>query len=141
MREFTAELTVDPGNGNASYELANLEADQGNFDAARKQYGQVLERFPDFEEALVGLAGVYLQTRMEAQAVPLLEHATHLQPDDEVAWYRLARAARVTGDKDGQAKALAEFRRIHQATPGNQRAASAKDDVTPQKLDADAEPQ
>jgi|HubBroStandDraft_5_1064220.scaffolds.fasta_scaffold03716_2 tetratricopeptide (TPR) repeat protein len=138
IREFTAELAIDPGNGNAGYELANLDADQGNFDAARKQYQQVLERFPDFEEALVGLAGVDLQNQMSSDAVPLLEHATRLRPEDEVAWYRLARAARISGDKEGQTKALAEFRKIHQATPGNLRAPSAMDEVTPQKLDTEA---
>jgi tetratricopeptide (TPR) repeat protein len=135
VREFNAELAVDPGNGNSAYELANLEADRGNFDAARKGYQGVLERFPDFEEALVGLAGIDLQNRAPQQAVPLLERATRLRPEDEVAWYRLARADRATGNKEGQAKALAAFRRIHSATPGTLRPASAGA-VTPQKLDA-----
>ncbi|MGB6745606.1 MAG: tetratricopeptide repeat protein [Terracidiphilus sp.] len=138
MREFTAELATDPGNGNSGYERANLQADLGNLDAARKQYEQVLQRFPDFEEALVGLAGVYLESQAAQQAVPLLERATRLRPDDEVAWYRLARADRAAGDKEGQAKALAAFRRIHSVTPATLRPPSATDEVTPQKLDAAA---
>jgi tetratricopeptide (TPR) repeat protein len=138
MREFAAELAIDPGNGNSGYELANLQADLGNLDAARTQYEQVLERFPDFEEALVGLAGVDLEGQAAQQAVPLLEHATRLRPDDEVAWYRLARADRAAGDKEGQAKALAAFRRIHSVTPATLRPPGATDEVTPQKLDAAA---
>jgi tetratricopeptide (TPR) repeat protein len=137
VREFNAELTVDPSNGNSAYELANLDADRGNFDAARKEYQQVLDRFPDFEEALVGLAGIDLQNQAPQQAVPLLEHATRLRPDDEVAWYRLARADRAAGNKEGQAKALAAFRRIHSATQAAPRPAGA-DAVTQQKLDASA---
>ncbi len=137
-REFGAELTVDPGNGNAGYELANLEADLGNADAARKQYQQVLEHFPDFEEALVGLAGLDLLSQAPQQAIPLLVHATRLRPDDEVAWYRLARADRATGDSAGAAKALAAFRKIHSVTPSTLRPSSAEDELTPQKLDAQA---
>jgi tetratricopeptide (TPR) repeat protein len=137
VREFNAELTVDPSNGNSAYELANLDADRGNFDAARKEYQQVLERFPDFEEALVGLAGIDLQNQAPQQAVPLLEHATRLRPDDEVAWYRLARADLAAGNKEGQVKALAAFRRIHSATPAAPRPAGT-DAVTQQKLDAGA---
>ena len=138
MREFTAELAVDPGNGNAGYELANIESDRGDIDAARKQYRQVLEHFPDFEEALVGLAGLELQNQTPQQAIPLLEHATRLRPGDEVAWYRLARADRVSGDSAGAAKALAAFRKIHNTTPSTLRPPDAADELTPQKLDAEA---
>lgn len=138
VREFTAELETDPGNGNAGYELANLEADRGSADAAHKQYEQVLLRFPDFEEALVGLAGLELQSAKPQQAIPLLEHATRLRPDDEVAWYRLARADRAAGDNVGAAKALAAFRKIHSVTPATLRPSGAADELSPQKLDAEA---
>ncbi len=137
IREFTAELAIDPGNGNAAYELAHIESDLGNLDAARKQYRQVIERFPDFEEALVGLAGIDIATEAPQQAVPLLERATHLRPDDEVAWYRLALADRATGDREGQAKALDAFRKLHRVTPPTLRPPD-EDAVTPQKLDAAA---
>jgi tetratricopeptide (TPR) repeat protein len=138
VHEFAAELAVDPANGNAGYELANLDADIGNVDAARKQYQQVLERFPDFEEALAGLAGLDLQSQAPGQAIPLLERATRLRPEDEVAWYRLVRADRATGDSAGAAKALAVFRRIHNTTPATLRLSSGTDELTPQKLDAEA---
>jgi tetratricopeptide (TPR) repeat protein len=138
VREFAAELGVDPGNGNAGYELANLEADLGKFEDARTLFQQVLARFPDFEEALVGLAGLELAGQTPQQAIPLLQHATHLRPDDEVAWYRLARADRAAGDSAGAAKALASFRRIHRTTPATLRSSSGTDELTPQKLDADA---
>ncbi len=52
VREFSAELKVDPGNGNAAYELAFLEAEAGNLQQAGQQYESALQRYPDFEEAL-----------------------------------------------------------------------------------------
>ena len=93
IREFRAELSLDPGNGNAAYEIANQEALAGNFDQAKVDYEQVVNRYPDFEEALVGLAGVHLESGKPAEAVPLLESATKLRPEDQVAWYRLAQAS------------------------------------------------
>ncbi len=140
LREFAAELDLDPGNGNAGYELANLYADMGNLEQARTQFEQVLARFPDFEEALVGLGGVDLESRKPEAAAALLERATRLKPDDEVAWYRLAQAERAAGNKTAQLKALAAFKKLHSSTPVTLRKPNAGDEVTPQQLDPNANP-
>jgi len=140
VREFSAELKVDPGNGNAAYELAFLEAEAGDLQQAGQQYESALQRYPDFEEALVGLASVDLANQKADQAVPLLERATRLRPDDEVAWWRLAQADRVIGNSEGQQKALATFRKIHEVTSGSLPNPGATDDVTPQHIDPNANP-
>jgi predicted Zn-dependent protease len=138
IREFSAELAHDPESGNAGYELANLHAADGNRDDAITQFQAVLQRYPDFEEALVGLGGVYLEIQKPAEAIPLLERATRSRPGDEVAWYRLAQADRATGNKQEQAKALEAFTRLHSSTPGTLRKPNADDEVTPQQLGSDA---
>jgi predicted Zn-dependent protease len=138
-REFSAELAIDPENGNARYELANFNASHGNLDDATKQYRSVVERYPDFVEALVGLAGAYLASQRPTEAIPLLERATRLRPEDEVAWYRLAQADGATGNKPGQAKALEEFTRLHSSTPVTLRRPDA-DEITQQRIGADDEP-
>ncbi len=140
LREFEAELGVDPGNGNAAYETATLQANSGNPDEAAKRYMQIIDRYPDFEEALVGLAGVELDSQKPADAVPLLTRATKLRPDDEVAWYRLAQAERAAGNKAAQNKALAEFQRLHQTTPGTLRKPDAAEEITPQTIGAASNP-
>jgi Flp pilus assembly protein TadD len=140
LHEFEAELQIDPHNGNARYELAMLQAESGDLNEARKEYEQALASFPDFEEAMVGLAGIDLSQQKAADAVALLEHATRLRPDDEVAWWRLARADGAVGDEEGQRKALAEFQKIHRVTPVTLRSSTAVDSVTPQQLDANAQP-
>jgi tetratricopeptide (TPR) repeat protein len=136
--EFAKEIEINPGNGNAAYELAGIRWQDGDDASAKQLYKSAIERYPDFEEALVGLAGVEIATRAPAQAIPLLESATKLRPEDEVAWYRLAQAERTMGDKEAQANALAAFRRIHSSTPKTPQKPNA-DDVTPQQLGADAE--
>jgi len=138
-REFSAELALDPANGNAGYELANLSAARGKPDDAIQQYKAVLEHYPDFEEALVGLGGVYLENQKPADAIPLLDRATRLKPEDEIAWYRLGQADRATGNRAGQAKAIEAFTRLHSSTPVTLRKPDAEDAITPQQLGSDAE--
>ncbi len=138
-REFNAELETDPGNGNARYELAVMAQEQGNADEARSQFEQVIQRFPEFEEALVGLGGILLESQKAQQAVAPLQRATKLNPDDEVAWYRLSQAERAVGNREAQRQAMAEFQRLHRTAPGTPR--RPDQELTPQKLDADAEKQ
>ena len=138
QREFSAELTIDPRNGNASYELANIQTDLGNLDDATKLYEEIVQRYPDFEEALVGLGGVYLDSQKPAQALTVLERAIKLNPKDDVAWFRIARADRATGDKEGQKKALATFQELSKAKPLHKPVAD--EEVTPQHIDPGAQP-
>jgi len=137
MREFAAELATDPGNGNAGYELANLQLKLGNLDKARSLFENVIRIYPDFEEALVGLGWVDLETSKPAEAVTMLKRATKLRPNDDVAWYRLSMAERAVGNREGQMEALATFRKIHQTIPVTLRGPNGEE-VTPQKLDSEA---
>ena len=139
MREFNAELAIDPGDGNAAYELAYLQAESGQAEEAAAGYEKILQQYPDFEEALVGLAGVDLSSQKASLAVALLERAVKLRPNDEVAWWRLAQADRTIGNRAGQEKALAAFNKIHQVIPGTLRSPSS-DAVTPQHLDTNEQP-
>jgi predicted Zn-dependent protease len=136
QQEFSEELTIDPGNGNAGYELAQIFTDSGKLDEAGKQFQQVVRRFPDFEQALVGLGRVYFESEKPAEAVAPLERATVINSSDEVAWYRLAQAQRAAGNREAAQKALDVFRKLHAAPPavaGNQPA----EEITPQRLPAE----
>jgi tetratricopeptide (TPR) repeat protein len=134
IREYTAELEVDPNNGNAVYELANLAADKGDLDAARKGFAAVVERFPDFEEALVGYGGVLLQSQSAKEAIAPLTHATELRPSDQVAWYRLSLADRATGDRAGAQNAMQKFHALHDADQSLGLRKPSESDVTPQTV-------
>lgn len=137
VNEFEAELQTDPNNGNALYELARLAAEDNNLEKAREFYQSLVRHSPGFEEAWVGLAGVYLETKSSADAVTALNTAVKLAPVDEVAWYRLSEAQRAVGNRQGAAEALDMFRSIH-AAPSKAR--RPIDDVTPQRLDVASAP-
>jgi tetratricopeptide (TPR) repeat protein len=132
-REFVSEFGVDPANGDATYELAQMNADENKLDDARRQFEGVAARFPDFEQALVGLGGVYLESKMAGMAVAPLERATKLDPADEVAWYRLAQAERAVGNREAALKADETFRTLH-AAGNSANKPGAAEDVTPQVL-------
>lgn len=139
QREFRAELELDPRNGNAGYELANMATEDNNLEEARKQFEAVIARFPDFEQALVGLGGVYLQSQAGAKAVTPLERATRLDAGDEVAWYRLAQAQRAAGHTDEARKAMEKFRALHSSSSAANKP-PLLNEVTPQRLDPGAQP-
>jgi predicted Zn-dependent protease len=66
-----------------------------------------------------------------------LQKAVALNPEDSVAWYRLAQVDRKLGKSDEQQKALAEF--AHLRSLGA--AAQSNAEVTPQRLDPAEQPQ
>jgi tetratricopeptide (TPR) repeat protein len=136
MREFAAELAGDPANGNAAYELAVMTQQQGDLEGARKQFETVVGRYPGFEEALVGLGGVYLELQKADLALTALQHAIKLNPDDEVAWYRLGQAARETGNRAVQRQAMDTFQKLRDTAKGTPR--HTDQELTPQQLGADA---
>jgi predicted Zn-dependent protease len=140
VREFNSELEIDPNNGNAAYELAQMAADDNKLDEAKSRFEQVVQRFPDFEQAFVGLGGVYLQAQNAAQAVQPLRHATNLDPSDEVAWYRLAQAERGAGNREAAQAAMETFRKLHDSSSATRRP-PAVDEVTAQRLGSDAQQQ
>lgn len=142
IEQFRAELTVDPQNSNAGYELAQLDYDQGNLEQAQQEFQSVVDRHPDFEQARVGLAGVLLENHKEGLATEHLKRAVQLDPSDDVAWYRLTRALRSTGSAEEQRNAMAEFRKTHAVVTAHTAPATpkAEDEVTPQKLPDTAQP-
>lgn len=141
--EFELEIAGNPNNANADYELALLRQKESNDAAARQLYESAIHSYPDFEEAEVGLGGVFLDQNQAALALTHLKRATEIRPDDEVAWYRLAQANRMLGDSQAQRKALAEFQKLHSrsAAMRNKDATQSQDAVTPQKLGAEAQQQ
>jgi predicted Zn-dependent protease len=140
-KEFAQELELDPRNGNAAYEIAEMDRQAGQFDLAEQFFERALDNYPDFEEARVGLAAVYLSEDKPAQALPLLKAAIAQNPNDEVSWYRLSQVERTLGHRTEQQEALAHFHELHQASLAQQATTlPSTSDVTKQELGPDANP-
>jgi tetratricopeptide (TPR) repeat protein len=111
-QEFEQELQLDPGNANASYELAEIHRRRNELDQARQLFETALKYYPDFQEAQVGLAATLMAQQKPALALPYLQRAVVLNADDEVAWYRLGLVDRALGHTEEQNKALAQSQRL-----------------------------
>jgi tetratricopeptide (TPR) repeat protein len=135
-KAFEEELTVDPSNANAAYELGEMDRAAGDFPSARQRFQQAVSHYPRFEEALVGLGRTLLALDRPAEAIEPLQHALKAKPENEVALYQLAQAYRALGNAAGQERALADFNRVRRRAPDGQRAiAATKPDVTPQVIE------
>lgn len=132
-RELEEELKLNPGDANALYELAELRRQQNELDQAQQYFEAALKHYPDFQEAQVGLATVLMARQHPDQALPHLERAVAINANDEVAWYRLARADRALGKTDEQKKALEQFQRLHQQLAA-QKGVNVPTEVTKQEL-------
>jgi len=141
--EFEQELTLDPLNANSAYELAEIHRQAGEFADAQKGFELALKNYPDFEEAHLGLAAVLASLQRPELALPHLQRAISLNPDNEVSWYRLAQAQKKLGNAEEHRRDLAEYQRLHQKSqpqPGSQELLS-KSDVTKQAVESKSEPQ
>jgi tetratricopeptide (TPR) repeat protein len=133
QQEFEQEVQLDPGNANSLYELAEIHRQLNEPDQAQRYFEAALKEYPDFEEAHVGLATILMAQQKPELALPHLQRAVALNSDDEVAWYRLAQADRVLGNKDEQQKALAQFQRLRSQI-ALQQGTSTPGEVTKQVL-------
>jgi tetratricopeptide (TPR) repeat protein len=138
MNEFQQELEIDSTNANAAYELAESYRKQGRADQALKYFQQAVDSYPSFEEAHVGLAVMLLQTD-PTLALTHLKSAVILNPQDPVAWYRLAQAERTLGHTEEQKQALARFQQLRNVGGGSATENSNRE-VTPQVLDPGEQP-
>jgi predicted Zn-dependent protease len=142
LKEFLAELEIDRANANAAYEAGEIYRNSADYPNAEKYFQIAISYYPDFDDAEIGLATVYLAEDKAQLAVPALHKAIAVDPSNEVSWYRLSQAERSLGNTSEQSKAMTEFRRLHQAKLKQQESGqvASSTEVTKQKLDSDATP-
>lgn len=141
-REFEEELQLNPTNGNADYELGDINRNAGRLEAAQRYFEAALSNHADFEEAQLGLAAVLVALRKPELALPHLQKAISLNAKNEVSWWRLAQVERALGNTTEQKRALAEFQRLHSQNAGHEESARklfSPDEVTRQQLDTQSE--
>jgi tetratricopeptide (TPR) repeat protein len=93
-KEFEAELSLNPSDAVAEYQIAQvLTAEQRKPEAAL-HFERAAELRPDFPEALIAVAKLRSDAKRYADAITLLERAIKLQPRNETAHYNLMLAYR-----------------------------------------------
>jgi tetratricopeptide (TPR) repeat protein len=141
-KEFEQELRLDPSDASAAYELGEASRSDGQLEEAGTYFEQALKFYPDFEEAHLGLAAVLMSQSEPQLALPHLQKAVTINPEDEVAWYRLSRAQKALGNDALQQKALSEFQRLHEKTLQQSRLKeqTSPNELTKQVIEPNSEP-
>lgn len=132
------ELALNPRDAESLYQLGEIAWRRGDEESAAGYYEKAVESQPAFVEGLVGLAKALIARGDFSRAAERLVSAVGIDPDHEVARYRLAQAYRQLGRSEEAAKELEEFRRIRSASEALsaiyrqvQRSTSASEDTPP----------
>ena len=132
------ELALNPRDAESLYQLGEIAWRRGDEESAAGYYEEAVESQPAFVEGLVGLAKALIARGDFSRAAERLVSAVGIDPDHEVARYRLAQAYRQLGRSEQAAKELEEFRRIRSASEALsaiyrqvQRSTSASEDTPP----------
>jgi tetratricopeptide (TPR) repeat protein len=134
-KAFEEELTLDPTNANAAYELAEMHRKAGELEPARQRFQQALSHYPVFEHAQIGLARTLIALGAPAEAIPHLKAAIAGNPESDVAYYQLAQAFKVLGNSTEQESALAQFTRLRNAAARKSAVPQTRQDLTAQTID------
>jgi predicted Zn-dependent protease len=138
LKEFEQELKLDPTNGNAADEAAEIYRRSGQLDSAAKFFAMALKNDTHFEEAQIGLGRVLLTQGKPELALPHLQKAVSLNSGNEVSQYQLSQAYRALGRTTEQQKALTEFQCLRaEKARRDEKADLSPREVTKQALDAE----
>ena len=88
--EFQQELAIAPTNADAEYELGEIDREQNHTSAAISHFERAVEYHSEFGEAQVGLAKALLTLGQTAAALPHLQAAAELEPDNKIPHYLMA---------------------------------------------------
>jgi len=116
-RDFELELKIDPQNAGAEGILGEIASRAGDNAAAIDHYKRATTLDAGFAEAYVGLGAALVAEKRYAEAVPPLQTAVKLSPDDPMAHYNLATALGRVGRKEEADREFAIHRKMQEANP------------------------
>ncbi|WP_321472529.1 tetratricopeptide repeat protein [uncultured Paludibaculum sp.] len=118
MREFQAELALNPSDSVVLYQIAQILQNQQKPQEAAAKLQQALALNPEFPEALIALGKVRVDEKKNDEAITLLQRAVKLSPGSESAHYSLMMAYRNAGRMAEARREKAELDRIQKAPEG-----------------------
>jgi len=135
--EFAEELKIDPRNAGAEYVLGELNRQAREFPEAIGHFRHATQLDPRLFDAYLGLAKSLAGAGQTADAIPPLEAAIKLQPENPTAHYQLAAAYRSVGRREDADKETAAYQRT--ATKARQDLQDIRSAVTGRKTPAQTE--
>lgn len=118
-KEFEEELQIDPSNAGAEYVLGALARQKEEWGEAVAHFSRATKLDAGFADAFLGLGASLIAIKQFTEAIPSLETAVRLQPDNPDAHYNLATAYSRVGRKDDAAQQFAIHREMLAKSGGN----------------------
>jgi tetratricopeptide (TPR) repeat protein len=116
QREFELELAVNPGAAHSEYQLGEVYWLGSHPEEALKHFTRALELQSSFVDAQIALGKVWISQGQPAKALTFLQQAVRIDPENEVAHYRLAEAYRKLGRNQEGAAEMALFKKLREAS-------------------------
>jgi tetratricopeptide (TPR) repeat protein len=116
--ELQQELAIDPNNAGAEYILGELARQAGDLDSAIQHFSEATKLDTNFADAYLGLGTSLLTEKNYAAAIPPLEMAVKLQPDNPAGHYSLATAYARTGRKEDAEREFALHQQMAERAGG-----------------------
>lgn len=118
-KEFEAELTLNPNDAVAEYQIAQILQTQGKAEPAATRFERAVALRPDdFPEAMMAVAKIRSGRKQFAEAIALLEKTVTLQPANEGAHYLLMLAYRNAGRSDDATREAAVLEKLRKPPEG-----------------------
>src|SRR5260370_32174349 len=110
QKEFKLELAIDPDDAHSEYELVEIYWRKHQPEEALKHYSRAVQLRRNFTDALLALGKVWVFHGQADQALQVLQEAVKIDPNNEVAHYRLAQGYRKRGQAAESGRELAQLR-------------------------------
>ena len=117
-REFEAELSLNPSDAVAEYQVGQLLIAQQKASEAAAHLERAAQLRPDFPEALIAVAKLRSDAKRYPDAIALLERAINLQPRNETAHYNLMIAYRNAGRAADALREKTELEKLQKPPEG-----------------------
>jgi Tfp pilus assembly protein PilF len=118
LKEFEAELSLNPSDAVAEYQVAQILAAGQKKAEAAPHFERAAELRPDFPEALIAVAKLRSDAKRYSDAIALLERAVNLQPRNETAHYSLMMVYRSAGRPADAQREKAELDKLQKPPEG-----------------------
>jgi tetratricopeptide (TPR) repeat protein len=125
-KEFQQELEIDPNNAGAEYVLGELARQESQWLDAIKHFSRAAELDAGFGDAFLGWGSALLSAKRFSEAIPPLETAVRLEPQNPGAHYSLATALTRVGRKQDADKEFAIHRQMTQKGEAGQEQQAAE---------------
>lgn len=118
LKEFEAELALNPRDSVAHYQVAQVLLAQHKPEDAAGRFERSLELDPNFGEALLALGKLRLEEKKNQEAIDLFQRAVKLAPNNEAAHYNLMIAYRDSGRMADANREKAELDKLQKTPEG-----------------------